>query len=163
MQLFRVDTYLWKVVYICKYCTNSKETNKSCACFQTRPTILPDLVFACWKQAQDLCVSLPFVQYRYIPICNTKQYIYKTNYAVGHHSRTYNKVYVAVPKMQGICRCTEDADEHSEKHEPPKYVWPHIVILTRNESLTSPKDPGVVQIMYIAVPKMQTSTVSSMS
>ena len=31
--------------------------------------------FACWKQTQDLCVSLHFTQYRYIPICNTKQYI----------------------------------------------------------------------------------------
>ena len=50
---------------------------------QTRPNILFDLVFACWKQAQDLCVSLLFVQYRYILICNTKQYIYKTNYALG--------------------------------------------------------------------------------
>ena len=45
---------------------------------QPWPNILPGLVFACWKQAQDLCVSLLFVQYRYIPICNTKQYIYKT-------------------------------------------------------------------------------------
>ena len=39
---------------------------------QTRPNILPDLVFACWKQAQDLCVSLLFVKYTFIPICNTK-------------------------------------------------------------------------------------------
>ena len=65
---------------------------------QTRPNILPDLVFDCWKQAQDLCVYLLFVQYRYIPICNTKQYIYmyKTNYALCHHSHTYNKVYVGI-------------------------------------------------------------------
>ena len=31
---------------------------------QTQPNILPDLVFACWKQAHDLCVSFLFVQYR---------------------------------------------------------------------------------------------------
>ena len=44
---------------------------------QTWPNILPDLVFACWKQAHGLCVSLLFVQYRYNPICKPKQYIYK--------------------------------------------------------------------------------------
>ena len=42
---------------------------------QTRPNILPDMAYARWKQAQDLCVSLLFVKYTYIPICNTKQYI----------------------------------------------------------------------------------------
>ena len=30
----------------------------------------------------------------YIPICNTKQYIYQTKYAVLHHSRIYNNVYM---------------------------------------------------------------------
>ena len=59
---------------------------------QTRPNSLPDLVFARWKQAQDLCVSLLFVKYTFIPICDTKQYIYKTDYALLHHSDTYNKV-----------------------------------------------------------------------
>ena len=36
--------------------------------------------------------------YNIIPICNTKQYIYKTNYALLHNSRsyTYNKVYTLV-------------------------------------------------------------------
>ena len=65
---------------------------------QTRPNILPDLVFACSKHTQDLCVSLLFVQYTYIPICNTKQYIYKTDYALLHPSRTYmyNKVYIGI-------------------------------------------------------------------
>ena len=63
---------------------------------KTWPNILPDLVLACWKQAQDLCVSLLFVQYTYIPICNTKQYIYKIDYALLHHSRTYNKVYIGI-------------------------------------------------------------------
>ena len=71
---------------------------------QTRPNILPDLVFACWKQAHDLCVSLLFVQYRYIPICNTKQYIYKTNYALCNHSRTYNKVYCWYWKYMYVIR-----------------------------------------------------------
>ena len=64
---------------------------------------LPDqveclVVFACWNQAQDLCVSLLFVQYLYIYIAmsNTKQYhnIYQTKYAALHHSRTYNNVYI---------------------------------------------------------------------
>ena len=55
---------------------------------KARPNILPDVVFACSKQTNDLFVSLLFVQYRYIPICNTKQYNYQTKYALGHHSRT---------------------------------------------------------------------------
>ena len=61
---------------------------------KTRSYILPDLVFACWKQTQDFCVSLLFVQYIYIPICNTKQYVYKTKYAPLHSSRTYTNVYI---------------------------------------------------------------------
>ena len=64
----------------------------------TTKHILPDLVFACWKQAEDLCVSLLFVLYRYIQICNTKQYIYKTNYTLFHHSRTHNKVNIGIGK-----------------------------------------------------------------
>ena len=32
----------------------------------------------------------------YIPICNTKQYIYQTKYAVLCHSRTYNNVYISI-------------------------------------------------------------------
>ena len=40
-------------------------------------------VFACWKQAQDLCLfAICKNIYIYIPICNTKQYIYQTKYAV---------------------------------------------------------------------------------
>ena len=31
------------------------------------------------ESKHGLCVSLLFVQYRYIPICNTKKYIYKTS------------------------------------------------------------------------------------
>ena len=57
-------------------------------------------VFACWKQAQDLCVSLLFVQHLYIIFQyvtqNTKQYIYQTKYAVLCHSRTYNNVYISI-------------------------------------------------------------------
>ena len=56
-------------------------------------------VFACWKQAQDLIVCLfaictTFIYY--IPICNTKQYIYQTKYTVLCHSRTYNNVYISI-------------------------------------------------------------------
>ena len=58
--------------------------------------ILSDLVFACWKQSQDLCVPLLFVQYSYIPICNTKHYIYKTKYAQLHHSRIYANAYIGI-------------------------------------------------------------------
>ena len=32
----------------------------------------------------------------FIPICNTKQYIYKTDYALLHHSGTYNKVNIGI-------------------------------------------------------------------
>ena len=32
------------------------------------PNILPDLVFACWKQTQDLCVSLLFVQHKTVHV-----------------------------------------------------------------------------------------------
>ena len=64
---------------------------------QTPLNILPDVVFACWKQAQDLCDSLLFVQYTYdIPICNTKQYIYKTDYVLLHNSGTFNKVNIGI-------------------------------------------------------------------
>ena len=52
------------------------------------------VVFTCWKQAHDLCVSLLF--HIYIPICNTKQYIYQTKLSVLHHSRTYNNVYIGI-------------------------------------------------------------------
>ena len=38
----------------------------------------------------------PFVQYRYIPVCNTKQYIYKTEYVLLHHSRTFTNVYIGM-------------------------------------------------------------------
>ena len=58
--------------------------------------ILLDLVFAFWKQTQDLCVSLLFVRHSYIPICHTKQYIYKTKYAPLHYSRTYTNEYIHV-------------------------------------------------------------------
>ena len=84
----------WNTIYKC--CTNSKETHMLAFNMQTRPNILPDLVFARWKQAQDLCVSLLFVKYTFIPICNTKQYIYKTDYVLLHHSGTYNQVNIGI-------------------------------------------------------------------
>ena len=46
------------------------------------------------ESKQDFCVSLLFVQYRYITICNTKQYIYKTKYALLHHSRTTGRTCI---------------------------------------------------------------------
>ena len=52
-------------------------------------------VFTCWKQTQDLWVPLLFVSYRYIPICHTKQYIYKTKYA-PQYFRTYTNVYIRI-------------------------------------------------------------------
>ena len=74
---------------------------------KTRSSILSDLVFACWKQTQDVCVPLLlyniaifqcvlFVQYSYIPMCITKRYIYKTKYDPLHHSRTYTSVYIGI-------------------------------------------------------------------
>ena len=48
-----------------------------------------------FKGTQELCVSLLFVQYKYIPIRSTKQHMYKTKYALLHHSRT-NYVYIGI-------------------------------------------------------------------
>ena len=78
--------------------TNRKETNKSYVCFQlVRPNTVPDLVecwsrCVYWKQTRDLCVSLLFVQYRYILICNTTQYMR----AQFHHPRTYTNLYIGI-------------------------------------------------------------------
>ena len=36
------------------------------------------------------------LQYRYIPICTTKQYIYKTKYDPVRHFQTYTKVYIGI-------------------------------------------------------------------
>ena len=98
--VFCLVNVLFCVTYwsIYEYCTNSNETHTSCFPFnmQTRTNIIPDLVFACWKQAHDLGVTVLFVQYKYIPVCNNKQCIYKTNYALLHHSRTYLKVYIGI-------------------------------------------------------------------
>ena len=33
---------------------------------------------------------------RYISMCSTKQYMYKTKYALIHHSRTYTNVYIGI-------------------------------------------------------------------
>ena len=111
------------------YCTNSKETHKSCVCFQHAilPTILPVLVFACWKQTKDLCVSLLFVQYRYIPIlvCNTKQYIYRINFALLHHSRTYNNVYIGIKREKGR-DLTQSCDKNPYTNRTiQKATWQH--------------------------------------
>ena len=45
-----------------------------------------------------LRLFLLFRQYRYIPICNTIQYMYKIKYAVCHHPRTYTNVYNGMGK-----------------------------------------------------------------
>ena len=37
--------------------------------------------------------------YIYISICNTKQYIFQTKYAVLRHSRTYNNVRGSIPRL----------------------------------------------------------------
>ena len=46
------------------------------------------------KQTQDSYISLLFFQYKYIPICNTKQFMYKKNYALLLHFRNY--VYIGI-------------------------------------------------------------------
>ena len=63
---------------------------------QTRLNILSDLVLHVESKNRTYSSLCCFVQYRYIPIFNTKQYMYKTNYALIHHSRTYNKVYIGI-------------------------------------------------------------------
>ena len=82
------------------YFTNNKETHMSCACFQ-RANTRSGRMFGriCMLKASTGLVCLfaictTFIYY--IPICNTKQYIYQTNYAVLSHSRTYNNVYISI-------------------------------------------------------------------
>ena len=60
--LFRV-TY-WNIHVYINIVQKAKRHTSPVLAFnmQTRPNILPDLVFACYKQEQDLCVSLLFVQ-----------------------------------------------------------------------------------------------------
>ena len=87
----------WNIIYKC--CTNSKETYKSCVCFQhaskakhsTRSGI-------CTLKASTGPMRLFVIckKYIYSNICNTKQYIYKTDYALRHHSGTYNKVNIGI-------------------------------------------------------------------
>ena len=54
---------LENVLFCARYCPEYiyivlvEEWHKSCMRKLTRPIILPDLVFACWKQTQDVLVS----------------------------------------------------------------------------------------------------------
>ena len=79
---------------------NNKETHRSCACFQLANT-RPGRMFCrvCMLKASTGLVCLfaictTFIYY--ISICNTKQYINQTQYAVLCHSRTYNNVYISI-------------------------------------------------------------------
>ena len=54
------------------------------------------LIVFCLLKANTGRASLLFAQFSSIPICNTKQYIYKTNYARLTHSRTYSSVYIGI-------------------------------------------------------------------
>ena len=67
-------TVLWYILEYINIVQIAKRHTSPVLAFnmQTRPNILPDMVYARWKQAQDLRVSLLFVKYTYIPICNTK-------------------------------------------------------------------------------------------
>ena len=72
----------------------AKGTHKPNVCFQDQVECL--VVFARWNKTSDFCVSLLFVQYRYIPICNTKKDMYKTKYSPLNNSRTYTNVYIGI-------------------------------------------------------------------
>ena len=82
------------------YFTNNKETHRSCACFQranTRSGRMFGRVCMLKASTGRVClfaICTAFIYY--IPICNTKQYIYQTKYAVLCHSRTYNNVYISI-------------------------------------------------------------------
>ena len=79
------------------YCTDNKETHKSCACFQHANTRSGRMVGrVCMLKASTglVCLFTFYTIFIYIPISNTKQYIYHTKYTVLHHSRTYNNVYI---------------------------------------------------------------------
>ena len=100
-----------------------------CVSQQTRPNILSDLVFACWKLTRDLCVSLLFVQieYRYIPICNT-EYIYKTKCALLNQSRTsmYTlvwDVHVCIKVIQIVQLSSAPLDQSIELQISGLWVW----------------------------------------
>ena len=66
---------------------------------KTWPNILPDLVLR-YLHVESKHMAYASLCYLYnihnVPICNTKQYIYKIDYALLHHSRTYNKVYIGI-------------------------------------------------------------------
>ena len=65
--------YILEHSYIVQIHVVKRRTSHMFAFMCKRSYILPDLVFACWKQIQDLCV--PFIQYSYIPILHkTLQY-----------------------------------------------------------------------------------------
>ena len=75
--------------YTCLYCVQSFYLYNIAELLWYGKVLFLLLLYLSWGVVQcDICVSLLFVQYRYIPICNTKQYIYMTNYTPLHHSRT---------------------------------------------------------------------------
>ena len=79
------------------YFTNNKETHRSCAYFQRADTRSGRMFGrVCMLKASTglVWVFAICTTFIYIPICNTKQCIYQTKYAVLYHSRTYNNVYI---------------------------------------------------------------------
>ena len=92
-------TVLCYILEYNEYCTNNKETHKSCACFQhanTRSCRMFGSVCMLKASTWLLCLFAICTIFIYIPICNTKQYINQTEYAVLYHSRTYNNVYIGI-------------------------------------------------------------------
>ena len=70
---FVLHVEIFCIVQIAKRCTNPMFA------FDIQiPDQVECMVVFALKKKQDLCVSLLFVQYRYTPICNTKEYICKT-------------------------------------------------------------------------------------
>ena len=64
------------------YFTNNKETHRSCACFQRAYTISGRMFGrVCMLKASTglVCLFAICTTFIYIPIRNTKQYIYQTN------------------------------------------------------------------------------------
>ena len=105
--VLHIGIYVTSIVHIAK-----RHTSPALAFnMQTRPNILTDLVFACWKQAQDLCVS----QYKYIPICNTKQCIYKTNYDLENREEIWLSPMTKAPTPTEMSKGQSDNTNNATK------------------------------------------------
>ena len=100
------------------YCANSKDTHNSCVCFQHAKH--DQTFYLLWYLHVEIkhmtCVYLCYLYNIAIPICNTKQYIYKTKYAPFHYSRTYTNIYMyTLVSEVHVCKKAIKIVNHSSK------------------------------------------------